>query len=188
VSSLASCTLFPYTTLFRSRSARTGHPHGAESGRAAGRLWNRGGTPGRCARGLRGCGQDSFAGTAGTPRLLLPRSGTERGHGHGALQPHQSLWLQRTAHGTAERAAGAAGGYQRGRASVGKDTAPASDARVAPGVQRTRATPELGRGSVVEPVLDNPKPFIELVLDVPREGVKSLPGRDEHQLVRGAGV
>jgi hypothetical protein len=37
-------------------------------------------------------------------------------------------------------------------------------------------------------VLDNPKPFIELVLDVPREGVKSLPGRDEHQLVRGAGV
>src|SRR5690606_29466551 len=115
--------------------------HGAESGRAAGRLWNRGGTPGRCARGLRGCGQDSFAGAAGTPRLLLPRSGTERGHGHGALQPHQSLRLQRTAHGTAERAAGAAGGYQRGRASVGKDTAPASDARIVPGVQRTRATP-----------------------------------------------
>src|SRR5690606_13613672 len=224
VSSLASCTLFPYTTLFRSRSARTGHPHGAESGRAAGRLWNRGGTPGRCARGLRGCGQDSFAGTAGTPRLLLPRSGTERGHGHGALQPHQSLWLQRTAHGTAERAAGAAGGYQWGRASVGKDTAPASDARVAPvcsapalrlnlggAVSSSRCSttrnpssswcstfpekalrvcrggtstsssavpgcsaPALrldpGRGSVVEPVLDNPKPFIELVLDVPGGG------------------
>src|SRR5690606_31074148 len=47
---------------------------------------------------------------------------------------------------------------------------------------------DLGRDCVVEPVLDNPKPFIELVLDVPREGVQSLPGRDEHQLVRGAGV
>src|SRR5690606_38081364 len=140
------------------------------------------------------------------------------------------------------RAAGAAGGYQRGRASVGKDTAPASDARIVPGVQRTRATPrpwaglcrragarqpetlhragarrsqggrsELaweGRaparprcrgvahpryawtcaGCVVERVLDNPKPFIELVLDVPSDDVQSLPGRDEHQLVRGAGV
>src|SRR5690606_12793691 len=47
---------------------------------------------------------------------------------------------------------------------------------------------DLGRDCVVEPVLDNLKPFIELVLDVPREGVQSLPGRDEHQLVRGAGV
>src|SRR5690606_11362017 len=32
------------------------------------------------------------------------------------------------------------------------------------------AAPGLGRGSVVEPVLDNPKPFIELVLDVPGGG------------------
>src|SRR5690606_20583491 len=43
-------------------------------------------------------------------------------------------------------------------------------------------------GCVVERVLDNPKPFIELVLDVPSDDVQSLPGRDEHQLVRGAGV
>src|SRR5690606_27159817 len=43
-------------------------------------------------------------------------------------------------------------------------------------------------GSVVEPVLDNRIPFIELVLDFPRERAQRLPGRDELQLVRGAGV
>src|SRR5690606_18612526 len=47
---------------------------------------------------------------------------------------------------------------------------------------------ELGRDRDVEPVLDDPTPFIELVLDVPSDDVQSLPGRDEHQLVRGAGV
>src|SRR5690606_22610900 len=39
-----------------------------------------------------------------------------------------------------------------------------------PGCSTPALRLDLGRGCVVEPVLDNPKPFIELVLDVPKGG------------------
>src|SRR5690606_27767773 len=56
-------------------------------------------------------------------------------------------------------------------------TAPASDARIAPVCSAPALRLDLGRDCVVEPVLDNPKPFIELVLDVPSDDVQSSPGR-----------
>src|SRR5690606_29483828 len=87
-----------------------------------------------------------------------------------AIPCSESRSLQLPAIATAVQILGPCARDLAERAAGGKDTAPAAGAPIAPGVQRARATRDLGRGSVVEPVLDNPKPFIELVLDVPGGG------------------